>query len=42
MVVFGKNSADGISKLLCIVSQAERRVKFEKIVKYHRWYLCQI
>ena len=31
-----------ISKLLNIISRAVRRVKFETILKYHKWYLCQI
>ena len=32
----------GISKLLYVISRAVRRVKFETILKYHEWYLCQI
>ena len=31
-----------ISKLLRVISRAVRRVKFETILKYHEWYLCQI
>ena len=33
-----------ISKLLYmyVISQAVRRVKFETILKYHKWYLCHI
>ena len=31
-----------ISKLLYVISQAVRQVKFETILKYHEWYLCQI
>ena len=31
-----------ISKLLYVISRAVRRVKFETILKYHEWYLCQI
>ena len=31
-----------ISKLLYVISQADRQVKFETILKYHEWYLCQI
>jgi len=31
-----------ISKLLYVISRAVRRVKFETILKYHKWYLCQI
>ena len=29
------------SKLLHVISRADRRVKFETILKYHEWYLCQ-
>ena len=28
--------------LLYVISWAVRRVKFETILKYHEWYLCQI
>ena len=31
-----------IWKLLYVISRANRRVKFETILKYHEWYLCQI
>ena len=31
-----------ISKLLYVISRDVRRVKFETILKYHWWYLCQI
>ena len=31
-----------ISKLLYVISRAVRRVKFEKILNYHEWYLLQI
>ena len=31
-----------ISKLLYEISRAVRRVKFETILKCHKWYLCQI
>ena len=31
-----------ISKLLYVISRAIRRVKFETVLKYHEWYLCQI
>ena len=31
-----------ISKLLYVISRAVRRVKFETILKYQEWYLCQI
>ena len=31
-----------ILKLLHTISRAVRRVKFETILKYHEWYLCQI
>ena len=27
--------------LLYVISQAVRRVKFETILKYHEWCLCQ-
>ena len=42
VVIFGINSKSDISKLLYEISQAVRRVKFETILKYHKWYLCQI
>ena len=28
--------------MLHVISRAVRRVKFETILKYHEWYLCQI
>ena len=31
-----------ILKLLYVISRVVRRVKFETILKYHEWYLCQI
>ncbi|CAH3189109.1 unnamed protein product, partial [Porites evermanni] len=31
-----------ISKLLSVISRAVRRVKFETILNYHEWFLCQI
>ena len=31
-----------ISKLLYEISRAVWRVKFETILNYHEWYLCQI
>ena len=31
-----------ISKLFYVISRAIRQVKFETILKYHEWYLCQI
>ena len=31
-----------ILKLLYMISRAVRRVKFETILKYHEWYLCQV
>ena len=37
-----KNTTSDISQLLYVISQASRRVKFETILKYHKWYLCQI
>ena len=36
------HTTSDISKLLYVISQAVRRVKFETIFKYHEWYLCQI
>ena len=36
------HTTSDISKLLCVISRADRRVKFETILKYHEWYLCQI
>ena len=42
VVIFDINTMSDISKLLYIISQAVRRVKFETILKYHKWYLCQI
>ena len=41
-MIFGINITSDISKLLYVISQAVRRVKFETILKYHKWYLCQI
>ena len=35
-------SPSDISKLLHVISRAVRPVKFETILKYHEWYLCQI
>ena len=33
-----------MSDILYVISQAVKRVKFETILKYHKWYLhvCQI
>ena len=42
VVIFGIKTKSGISKLLYVISRAGRRVKFETILKYHEWYLCQI
>ena len=36
------NTTSDNSKLLYVSSRAVRRVKFETILKYHKWYLCQI
>ena len=36
-MIFGINTTSDISKLLYV-----RLVKFETILKYHKWYLCQI
>ena len=41
-MIFGIKTTSDISKLLCVISRAVRRVKFETILKYHEWYLCQI
>ena len=40
--MFGINTMSDISKLLYEISRAARRVKFETILKYHKWYLCQV
>ena len=40
--IFGINTTSDISKLLYVISRAVRRLKFETILKYHEWYLCQI
>ena len=29
-------------EIVIVILQAVRRVKFETILKYHEWYLCQI
>ena len=40
--IYGINTTSDITKLLYIInSRAIRRVKFEAILKYHKWYLCQ-
>ena len=41
-MIFGINTTSDISKLLYVISRAVRPVKFETILKYHEWYLCQI
>ena len=41
-MIFGINNTSDISKLLYVILRAVRRVKFETILKYHEWYLCQI
>ena len=41
-MIFGVNTTSDILKLLYVISRAIRRVKFETILKYHEWYLCQI
>ena len=41
-MIFGLNTTSDISKLLYVISRAVRRVKFETILKYQEWYLCQI
>ena len=40
-MIFGINTTSDISKLLYVISRAFRRVKFETILKYHEWCLCQ-
>ena len=40
-MIFGINTMSDISKLFYVISWAVRRVKFETILKYHEWYLCQ-
>ena len=42
VVIFSINNTSDISKLLYVISWAVRRVEFEKILKHHEWYLCQI
>ena len=42
VVIFGINNTSDIWKLLYVISRTVRRVKFETILKYHEWYLCQI
>ena len=42
VVIFGINTTSDVSKLLYVISWAVRRMKFETILKYHEWYLCQI
>ena len=41
-MIFGVYTISDISTLLRVISWAFRRVKFEIILKYHEWYLCQI
>ena len=41
-MIFGINTTSDIKKLLYVISRAVRQVKFETILKYHEWYLCQI
>ena len=42
--MFSINTTSDISKMLYVIShvQAMRRVKFETILKYHKWYSYQI
>ena len=42
VMIFVINTTSDISELLYVISWAVRRVKFEKILKYHERYLCQI
>ena len=45
-MIFGINTTSDISKLMYVISRAVGGggggVKFETILKYHEWYLCQI
>ena len=41
-MIFGIYTTSDISKLLYVISWAVRRVKFETMLKYHKWYLCQL
>ena len=41
-MIFGINATSDISKLLHEISRAFRRLKFETILKYREWYLCEI
>ena len=36
------DTTSDISKLLYVILRAVRQVKFETILKYHEWYLCQL
>ena len=36
------DTTSDISKLLYVILRAVREVKFETILKYHEWYLCQL
>ena len=38
----GINATSDTSKLLYVISRTGRRVNFETILKYHKWYFCQI
>ena len=39
----GRNTTSDILKLLIyVISRAVRQVKFDTILKYQEWYLCQI
>ena len=40
-MIFGINTTSDISKLLYVISQAVRRLKFETILKYRECYLCE-
>ena len=42
IAIFYINTTSDISKLLQVISRAVRPVKFETILKYLEWYLCQI
>ena len=40
--VFGINTMSDNLKLLYVISRVVRQVKFETILRYHEWHLCQI
>ena len=42
ILIIGINTTTDILRLLYVILRAVRQVKFETILKYHKWYLCQI